>query len=264
MIDLEQGHGPSHASTAAPVTEEAPASEPCPPSIHPGIGCAKRRNGHASAAATDRVTPGYSGTVKLYREERGRRDARDALLLLHGLGSSSADWAFQMPEFEQRHRVILIDLPGHGRSPLPARRSTIEDMAAALEVTLDSLGAPSVHALGLSLGGCVALGLALHAPARVRSLTLVNAFARLWPAGLRGAGRMAVRLALLAAAPMTAVAAHVARGLFPHPDQRDLYAAAVASLSRTSRAGYLAGVRALARFDARTRLAALRCPTLIV
>lgn len=202
--------------------------------------------------------------MTLHVEARGPRNAAATLMLLHGLGSSSADWTFQLPEFERRHRVILIDLPGHGRSPLPARRPGIEDMAGALEAALDALTAPRVHALGLSLGGCVALALALRAPARVHSLTLVNAFARLRPAGLRGAARMAVRLALLAAAPMRVVAAHVAGGLFPHPEQRDLYLSAVASLSGTSRAGYLAGVRALARFDARHRLAAVRCPTLVV
>lgn len=170
----------------------------------------------------------------------------------------------QVPAFEKRYRVILIDLPGHGCSPLPGRRPTVEAMADAVGATLDSLDVARAHAVGLSLGGCVALAFALRAPGRVRSLTLVNAFARLRPAGLRGAWRMAVRLALLTAAPMTVVAAHVARNLFPRPEQRDLYAAAVASLSRTPRAGYIAAVRALACFDARDQLAFLRCPTLIV
>jgi len=200
---------------------------------------------------------GYPDAVQLHAEDRGPRSRADALVLLHGLGSSSADWALQLPAFEKRYRVILIDLPGHGCSPLPRRRPTVEAMAASLDVT-------RAHMLGLSLGGCVALAFALRAPARARSLTLVNAFARLRPAGLRGAWRMAVRLALLTTAPMTAVAAHVARGLFPRPEQHELYAAAVASLSRTPRAGYLAAARALARFDARDQLATLRCPTLIV
>jgi len=201
--------------------------------------------------------------VTLHVEERGTPDGA-ALLLLHGLGSCSEDWAFQLPRFETRYRVILVDLPGHGRSPLSRGRVSVEGLAEAVQGVLAARAAPPVHALGLSLGGCVALALALRAPARVRSLILVNAFARLRPAGLRGAGRLAVRLGLLAAAPMTAVASHVARGLFPRPEQRDLYLAAVARLSRTPRAAYLSGVRALARFDARARLAAVACPTLIV
>ncbi|MBI4246463.1 MAG: alpha/beta fold hydrolase [Candidatus Rokubacteria bacterium] len=202
--------------------------------------------------------------MPLSPEIRGRGNAGPAVLFLHGLGSSSADWAFQLPAFETRHRLILTDLAGHGRAAGSPGRATVEAMAADVDGLLAALGEPAVHVVGLSLGGCVGLALALAAPARVRSLTLVNVFARLRPAGPRSALRMLTRLVLLGTAPMAVVAAHVARGLFPRPEQRDLYRMAVASLSRTRRGAYLAAVRALARFDARDRLGAIRCPTLVV
>jgi pimeloyl-ACP methyl ester carboxylesterase len=157
-----------------------------------------------------------------------------------------------------------VDLPGHYRSPLPAGALTVESMADAVAALLARLGEPPAHVIGLSLGGCVALALALRAPGRVRSLTLVNAFARLRPAGAGGALRLGARLALLAAAPMSAVARLVARGLFPRPEQAALCAAAARSLGRTRRRAYLAGVRALAGFDVRATLAGVRCPALIV
>ncbi|HXG03458.1 MAG TPA: alpha/beta fold hydrolase, partial [Candidatus Binatia bacterium] len=161
-----------------------------------------------------------------------------ALVLLHGLGSSSADWLFQVPVFAARYRVLAVDLPGHGRSEARGRLS-VEGMAAAVGALLRDLGEGPAHLLGLSLGGCVALALAAAQPERVRSLVLVNAFARLRPTGARGALRLLTRLGLLAAAPMPVVAAHVARGLFPRPDQRALYERAVASLSATPRRRYL-------------------------
>jgi pimeloyl-ACP methyl ester carboxylesterase len=129
---------------------------------------------------------------------------------------------------------------------------------------LAALEAPPAHVVGLSLGGCVALALALDHGVHVRSLTLVNTFARLSPAGPRGALRMLVRLGLLACAPMRTVAAHVARGLFPRPEQRELYLAAVTSLASNPRRAYLASIRALAAFDVRRRLGDVRCPTLVV
>jgi 3-oxoadipate enol-lactonase len=110
----------------------------------------------------------------------------------------------------------------------------------------------------------VALSLTLDHAVRVRSLTLVNTFARLTPAGPRGALRMLARLGLLACAPMRVVAAHVAHGLFPRPEQRELYLAAVASLGGNSRRTYLASIRGLASFDVRRRLGEVRCPTLVV
>ncbi len=203
------------------------------------------------------------GEVTLHYETRGP-DTGAPIVLLHGLGSSSADWAWSLPALAARHRVIAPDLRGHGRSSRPRGRLTVAAMADDVARLLTELAAPPAHVVGLSLGGCVAQALALDRPERVRSLTLVNAFARPAAAGPRGALRMLVRLGLLACAPMRVVAAHVARGLFPRPDQRELYLAAVASLAANPRRTYLASLHALARFDARRRLGELRCPTLVI
>ena len=204
------------------------------------------------------------GAGALHWEWHGAVVSGAPLVLLHGLGSSSGDWAPQLPVLGEPHRVLVVDLPGHGRSPLPPGRLTIAGMADEVARLLARMNAPPAHVIGLSLGGCVALALALQAPERVRSLVLVNAFARLRPAGPRGALRILQRLVLLATAPMERVAAHVARGIFPEPGQRDLYEAAVARLSRMPRRAYAAACGALAAFDARARLAEVRCPTLVV
>ena len=187
-----------------------------------------------------------------------------AIVFLHGLGSCADDWTWQLPAFERDHRVVLVDLPGHYRSPLPGARLTVEAMADAVAALLAQLREPPAHVVGLSLGGCVALALALRSPERVRSLTVVNAFARLRASSVAATVRLGVRLVLLAAAPMALVAAVVARGLFPWPEQAPLCAAAARSLARTSRRAYIAGVRAIAGFDARSALARVRCPTLVV
>ena len=186
------------------------------------------------------------------------------VVLLHGLGSSSADWPEQQDVLERDYRVIAVDLPGHGASPLPAGPLTVEGMAAAVGALLAALDEPPAHVLGLSLGACVALRLALAAPARVRSLTLVNPFACVQAGGPGDVVRLAQRVLLLGTRPMSAMAAHVARRLFPWPEQRPLYEAAVVSLAATPRAVYFAALRALARFDARGQVAAIRQPTLIV
>jgi len=186
------------------------------------------------------------------------------VVLLHGLGSSSADWPEQHTALETRYRLIAVDLPRHGRSPLPAGPLSIESMARDVAAVLARLEAGPAHVLGLSLGACVALRLALEAPDRVRSLTLVNPFARVQSTGPGDLARLALRMVLLGTAPMDTVAAHVARRLFPWPEQRALYDSAVTSLAATPRRAYFAAMKALARFDARGQVAAIRHPTLIV
>jgi 3-oxoadipate enol-lactonase len=186
------------------------------------------------------------------------------VVLLHGLGSCATDWRAQTSALESRYRVVCVDLPGHGASPFGGGAVTVETMAREVAAVLEGPPGDAAHVVGLSLGACVALRLALETPRRVRSLTLVNGFARLQPRGPRDVARLATRLMLLAGAPMTSLAAHVARGLFPRPEQHALYAAAVASLAATSRRSYAAALIALARFDARHQVAAIRRPTLIV
>jgi len=203
--------------------------------------------------------------LKLYYKTEGQTDsAAPVLLFLHGLGSSSSDWVLQTRFFAQHYRIILIDLRAHGRSRHPGGRLTIELMADDVEALLARLEIPRAHVVGLSLGGCVALALALSHPARVQSLILVNTFARLQPAGGRSLLRMLSRLWLLLLAPMPVVATHVARGLFPKPEQQAYYAAAVASLSQNPKRGYLASIQALLVFDLRKRLGRIDCPTLVI
>lgn len=187
-----------------------------------------------------------------------------AVVLLHGLGSCGDDWGPQIPALAARYRVLAVDLPGHHRSARPGGPLSIAGMAAAVDALLTRLALDRIHVVGLSLGGCVALGLALHAPARVRSLLLINTFAHLRPSGLRGVMRGAGRAALAVAAPMSVLAAYVAREAFPRAEQAPLRAAATARLAANPRGQYLASLRALMRFDVRDRLAEIRCPTLVV
>src|SRR5207245_1766268 len=81
------------------------------------------------------------------------------------------DWTWQIPAFERDHRLLLVDLPGHYRSPLPAGALSVDAMADAVGALLARLGEPPAHVVGLSLGGCVALALALRAPERARTLS---------------------------------------------------------------------------------------------
>ncbi len=107
----------------------------------------------------------------LYYETAG---SGTPLLLIHGLGSSARDWEAQTAAFAKDYFVIAIDLRGHGRSGDPPGPYHIVDFARDLTQLLDHLQCGPAHVVGVSLGGGIAFQLALDAPQRVRSLTVVN------------------------------------------------------------------------------------------
>jgi pimeloyl-[acyl-carrier protein] methyl ester esterase len=119
--------------------------------------------------------------VKLQVELRG---AGPALVMLHGWGLNSAAWAPLLPHLEQRFRLVLIDLPGHGRNRAAAAAPNLAGWAAAVA----EVAPPGSAWLGWSLGGQVAMAAAL-AGQDIRRLVLVATTPRFvaapdWPCGV--------------------------------------------------------------------------------
>ena len=107
-----------------------------------------------------------------------RRGAISAppVVLLHGFMGRGASWADWSARLAATHRVLMPDLPGHGASVgLDDHAYTMPGAAAALVEGLDAEAVARADVVGYSMGGRLALYLALHHPARVRSLTLVSA-----------------------------------------------------------------------------------------
>lgn len=186
------------------------------------------------------------------------------LLLIHGLGSSGEDWAFQRDEFARRHTLILPDLRGSGRSAKPPGPYSIAQFAADLWGLLDALGIESTDVLGFSLGGAVAIEMALMRPACVRRLVLCNALANYRTDTWRKWFEAHSQVALVRALGLRRTARLVARRLFPHDDQAPKRQRVVHVLSANPRRAYLTTIRALIGWSALERLHALRAPTLII
>jgi 4,5:9,10-diseco-3-hydroxy-5,9,17-trioxoandrosta-1(10),2-diene-4-oate hydrolase len=97
-------------------------------------------------------------------------------LFIHGLGSSGyMEWRFNLPAAARGRRVYAPDLPGFGRSEKPRARYGIPYFARVLDRYLEGRRLASADVVGTSLGGRIALELALKYPERVRKLVLVNA-----------------------------------------------------------------------------------------
>ena len=100
------------------------------------------------------------------------------IVLVHGFGGDLNNWLFNLPALAESHSVYALDLPGHGRSGKAVSGAGLDDLAETLGGFLAAAGLEAAHLAGHSLGGAIALQLALAAPARAASLTLIA------PAGL--------------------------------------------------------------------------------
>jgi len=102
---------------------------------------------------------------------------RPSVLFLHGFLGSGADWRPVVEGLQNTCRCVCVDLPGHGRTPLPAESEplTMESCAADLIARLDALYIPRCALAGYSMGGRLALYLALTYPDRFDRVLLESA-----------------------------------------------------------------------------------------
>ena len=99
---------------------------------------------------------------------------RPAIVFLHGAGMDHSVWMLQARYFaHHKCAVYALDLPGHGRSDGPPRK-TVEAMADAVWAAIAAAGRECVALVGHSMGGLVALEAAGRAPHRVTALALLG------------------------------------------------------------------------------------------
>jgi 3-oxoadipate enol-lactonase len=112
-----------------------------------------------------------SGDQALFLQDAGEGEP---VLMLSGLGYASWCWEDLMSHLRRELRVIALDNRGTGRSAKPAGPYSIEMFADDAAAALDGLGVASAHVIGNSMGGYIAMMLAVRHPHRVRSLLLTN------------------------------------------------------------------------------------------
>jgi pimeloyl-ACP methyl ester carboxylesterase len=101
----------------------------------------------------------------------------DPCVFIHGAGGSVLSWYFQRTLFESME-VVLLDLPGHGQSPGPAP-DTVEGFRDAVYEALKSAHIDKCYIVGHSMGGAIAMSLALSRPEIINGLVLVGTGAKL-------------------------------------------------------------------------------------
>jgi 3-oxoadipate enol-lactonase len=118
------------------------------------------------------------GDIDMYYEVHG---SGEPLVLINGLGNDISQWEWMIAWCAQTHRVLTFDNRGAGRTDKPRTPYSIEMMARDIDSLMDALGFADATVLGVSMGGRIALELALEHPGRVGRLILVSTSASARP-----------------------------------------------------------------------------------
>jgi 3-oxoadipate enol-lactonase len=183
------------------------------------------------------------------------------VVLSNSLGATRAMWDPQVPGLAERYRVVTYDTRGHGDSPAPAGPYTLDDLTDDLVALLDEVGARRAHVAGLSLGGMIAMRLAVREPDRLDRLALLCTSAKPDPqpfldraATVRAGGTAPLAPAVASRWLTPAYAAE-------HPD---LVARLEAMIAGADDEGYANCCEVVASVDLRAGLGRITAPTLVV
>ena len=185
----------------------------------------------------------YQGDV------RGKRN----LVLVHGAGGSHLDWPASLRRLKKAN-VYALDLPGHGRSD-GMGRSSIAAYRDFLLAFLDGLDLERAVAVGHSMGGAIALDLALHYPDRLAGLVLVSSGARL---------RVAPAILTGILADFEATVDLVCDYAYGPAASEQLKRLGRQRMLKTPPEVIHGDYAACDAFDVMERLGAIRCPTLVI
>jgi pimeloyl-ACP methyl ester carboxylesterase len=200
------------------------------------------------------------------------------LVFVHGLSGCWQNWLEQLPVLADEHRVVTLDLPGFGYSPMPREEISIAGYARLLDQLLGELEIDAAAVVGNSMGGFIGAELAIAFPRRVERLVLVSAAGlsthneprtvRALPtirrldrilagsaAWVASKSETVMRRPRLRQATMSVVVRHPT--LLPA-------ALAAEQVRGAGKPGFLQALDAVVNYDVRERLPEIACPTLIV
>lgn len=200
-------------------------------------------------------------SCQLHYEEYGHGAP---VLLVHGLGSSTRDWEYQIPDLAAHYRVIALDVRGHGRSDKPREPYSIAGFAEDAIALIEHLNYGPVHLVGISMGGMIGFQLGVERPDLLKSLCIVNSGPEVKAKSPRDYLEIAKRWTLSRLLSLDTIAKGLGRLLFPKPEQGDLRRKIEERWPQNDKRAYLASLDAIIGWGVRERLAAIICPTLVI
>jgi 3-oxoadipate enol-lactonase/4-carboxymuconolactone decarboxylase len=201
-----------------------------------------------------------NGDTKLFWRSDGVVD-KPVLLLLNSIGTDVGLWDRAVPHLLPHFRLLRMDARGHGASDVPPGDYSIDDLAADAFAVMDAADVRSAAVCGVSLGGMVAMNMAMTAPERVSALALACTSAAMdrevWNA----------RVAEVRARGMAGLVHTILQRFFSdgfrarHPEIVDTFRSGLTSMNAQGYAGCGAAIRDMLLLD---RLPEIKAPSLFI
>ncbi|MBC8331290.1 MAG: alpha/beta fold hydrolase [Anaerolineae bacterium] len=199
--------------------------------------------------------------IELFYEIHG---TGEPLLLIHGLGSSSRDWEYQLPAFTEHYQVITCDVRGHGQSAKPPGPYSVPMFADDIIQLMQALDIAPAHVLGISMGGMIAYQLAVDHPEMVKSLIAVNCNPELPVRNFKDRLAIWQREIIVQLIGMRKMGQVLSERLFIKPDQEKLRQIFVQRWAENDPKAYLAAMRAIVGWSVVAELPKLTMPVLVI
>jgi len=199
--------------------------------------------------------------IEIYYEVHGDGEP---LVFIHGLGSSSAGWKYQLEYFSKHYQVILVDVRGHGQSSITNNQYSIKQFASDIAKLMSRLEIEQYHIVGLSMGGAISFQMALDVPDSIKSMTIVNSWPDFTLQNVKEKLGMAFVYVLVKLFGLKSIVDKVAESLYPNNQNPALFDEFSQQFLANDKNSFLNARMALTRWSIMSELAKIRCPTLIL
>lgn len=186
------------------------------------------------------------------------------ILFIHGLGSGSQDWEYQIKFFSESFKTIAVDLRGHGKT---GSREGAYSITAFANDIIEVLGNETEEAaiiVGISMGGMVAFQLAVDHPSMVDKLVIINSFVEMSMDNKSNRKALRIRKLIPKIIGMKAMGKIIAKKVFPYKHQKDLRNLMIKRWAQNNTKDYIKSVNAMAGWTVKKQLSEIKCPVLII
>jgi len=198
--------------------------------------------------------------IKLVYEERG--EGKPTMVFVHGWACNRSFFASQAEYFSRRHRVVSVDLRGHGESSKPEGEYPIAAYADDIAYLIEQLGLGKVIAVGHSMGGVVVLQLAAAYPACVAGIVMIEPVRSLTQNSEESRARIAALAAAIEANNQEPLRQYVTERFFLPTSDRKLLEQVLAAMTAMPSRVAATALRAIPEFNGAAVAALCKVPVL--